>query len=181
MALTVLLGGARSGKSRLAVDLATARAAPVTFIATGEAGDAEMAERIATHRAERPDGWVTVEAPLDVEEALVEADPAHTVILDCLTLWVANTLGRGAEAKSILQTATTAAHAAATRDALTIAISNEVGLGVVPATPLGRAYRDVLGSVNAIWVEASADAALVVAGRLLRLEVTWPCRPSTSG
>jgi adenosylcobinamide kinase / adenosylcobinamide-phosphate guanylyltransferase len=172
MALTVLLGGARSGKSRFAVDLAIAEGAPVTFIATGEAGDAEMAERIAAHRGERPDGWVTVEAPLDVGEALIEADPAHTVVLDCLTLWVANSLERGTEAKSILQVATTAARSAATRDALTIAISNEVGLGVVPATPLGRAYRDVLGAVNAIWVEASADAALVVAGRLLRLEVT---------
>jgi adenosylcobinamide kinase / adenosylcobinamide-phosphate guanylyltransferase len=172
MPLTVLLGGARSGKSRLAIDLAATAAAPVTFIATGEARDAEMAERIAAHRVERPAGWVTVEAPLDVEEALSNADTAHTVILDCLTLWVANVLGRGDDANAILRAAETAATMAAARDALTIAISNEVGLGIVPATPLGREYRDVLGTVNAIWVEASADAALVVAGRLLRLEAT---------
>lgn len=169
MPLTVLLGGARSGKSRLAIDLAAAAAAPVTFIATGEARDAEMAERIAAHRAERPVGWVTVEAPHDVEEALRDADAAHTVILDCLTLWVANVLEQG-EAKTILRAAQNAATLAAARDALTIAVSNEVGLGVVPATPLGRAYRDVLGSVNAAWVAAATDAALVVAGRRLTLE-----------
>jgi adenosylcobinamide kinase/adenosylcobinamide-phosphate guanylyltransferase len=170
MPLTVLLGGARSGKSRLAIDLAAAAAAPVTLIATGEARDAEMAERIAAHRAERPANWVTVEAPHDVEEALRDADAAHTVILDCLTLWVANVLERGDDAKTIVRAAETAATLAAARDALTIAVSNEVGLGVVPATPLGRAYRDVLGSVNAAWVAASTNAALVVAGRRLTLE-----------
>ena len=170
MALTVLLGGARSGKSRLAVELAAAEGAPVTFIATGEPGDEEMAERIAAHRAERPGSWVTVEAPTDLERALTTADPGHTVILDCLTLWVANALERGADTAALLAAAEGAARSASARSPLTIAISNEVGLGIVPATPLGRAYRDLLGSVNAIWVEASAEAALVVAGRSLRLD-----------
>jgi adenosylcobinamide kinase / adenosylcobinamide-phosphate guanylyltransferase len=170
MGLTVLLGGARSGKSRLAVDLATAEGRPVTFIATGEAGDAEMAERIAAHQAERPPTWATVEAPIDLDEALVAADPAHTVVVDCLTLWVANAFERGVDVDDLLAAAETAAASAAGRSALTIAITNEVGLGIVPATPLGRAYRDALGSVNATWVDASAEAALVVAGRLLRLE-----------
>jgi adenosylcobinamide kinase / adenosylcobinamide-phosphate guanylyltransferase len=170
MALTVLLGGARSGKSRLAVDLATAEGRPVTFIATGEAGDAEMAERIAAHQAERPPTWATVEAPIDLDEALVAADPAHTVVVDCLTLWVANAFERGVDVDDLLAAAETAAASAAGRSALTIAITNEVGLGIVPATSLGRAYRDALGSVNATWVDASAEAALVVAGRLLRLE-----------
>jgi adenosylcobinamide kinase / adenosylcobinamide-phosphate guanylyltransferase len=170
MGLTVLLGGARSGKSRLAVDLATAEGRPVTFIATGEAGDAEMAERIAAHQAERPPTWATVEAPIDLDEALVAADPAHTVVVDCLTLWVANAFERGVDVDDLLAAAETAAASAAGRSALTIAITNEVGLGIVPATSLGRAYRDALGSVNATWVDASAEAALVVAGRLLRLE-----------
>ena len=169
MALTVLLGGARSGKSRLAVELAAAARAPVTVIATGEAGDAEMAERIAAHSAERPEGWVTVEEPYALEEALADADPAHTVIVDCLTLWVANSLGRDDDSETVLDAAARAAASAAARSALTVAVSNEVGLGIVPATPLGRVYRDLLGSVNRMWVDASAEAALVVAGRALSL------------
>jgi adenosylcobinamide kinase/adenosylcobinamide-phosphate guanylyltransferase len=170
MPLTVLLGGARCGKSRLAGELASESGAPVTFIATGEPGDEEMAARIAAHRAERPEGWVTVEEPYALEAALEAADPAHTVVVDCLTLWTANALARDGEPERILDTATSAAAAAAARDALTIAVSNEVGLGIVPFEPMSRTYRDLLGSVNRVWVEVSADAAFVVAGRLLRLD-----------
>jgi adenosylcobinamide kinase/adenosylcobinamide-phosphate guanylyltransferase len=169
MALSVLLGGARSGKSRLAIDTAAAAGAPVTFIATGEAGDEEMAERIAAHRAERPDGWLTVEEPYALEAALRDADPAHTVVVDCLTLWVANMLERDGDAALVLDAGGGAAAAAATRPGLTLAISNEVGLGIVPATPLGREFRDLLGSVNRIWVDASAEASFVIAGRALVL------------
>jgi adenosylcobinamide kinase / adenosylcobinamide-phosphate guanylyltransferase len=169
MALTVLLGGARSGKSRLAVELAVASCAPVTFIATGEAGDDEMAARIAVHRAARPGEWLTVEEPYALEDALAAADPTHTVVVDCLTLWTANALRRDRDADVVLAAATSAAAVAAGRDATTITVSNEVGLGIVPLEPLSRAFRDVLGSVNRTWVDASADAALVVAGRALVL------------
>jgi adenosyl cobinamide kinase/adenosyl cobinamide phosphate guanylyltransferase len=169
MPLTVLIGGARSGKSRLAVELAVASGAPVTFIATGEAGDEEMAARIAAHRAERPEGWSTVVEPYALEAAVAAADPSHTVVVDCLTLWAANALARDEDPARVLDAAASAAAAAARREALTIAVSNEVGLGLVPFEPLGRAYRDVLGSVNQIWVEASTDAVFVVAGRALRL------------
>ena len=169
MALTVLIGGARSGKSRLAVELAVASGARVTFLATGEARDEEMAAKIASHRAERPADWLTVEEPYALETTLTEAEPSHTVVVDCLTLWTANALARDGEPEQVLEAATSAAAAAARRDALTIAVSNEVGLGIVPMEPFSRAYRDLLGSVNRIWVEASADAAFVVAGRALRL------------
>jgi adenosylcobinamide kinase / adenosylcobinamide-phosphate guanylyltransferase len=170
MALTVLLGGARSGKSQLAVELADRSGSPVTFVATGEAGDEEMAARIAAHRAQRPDGWLTVEEPYALEAVLSEADPSHTVVVDCLTLWTANALARDGDAEHVLSSAARAAAVAAAREALTIAVSNEVGLGIVPMDALGREYRDLLGSVNRAWVDVSAEAAFVVAGRALRLE-----------
>jgi adenosylcobinamide kinase / adenosylcobinamide-phosphate guanylyltransferase len=169
MPLTVLLGGARSGKSRLAIEMATTTGAPVTFIATGEARDEEMAERIAAHRAERPEGWRTIEEPYALEAALGDADPAHSVVVDCLTLWVANLLECDGDSGLALEAGRRAAAAAAARPGLTLAISNEVGLGIVPATPLGREFRDLLGSVNRIWVEASVEASFVVAGRALLL------------
>jgi adenosylcobinamide kinase/adenosylcobinamide-phosphate guanylyltransferase len=141
----------------------------VTFVATGEPGDEEMAARIAAHRAERPEGWTTVEEPYELEAALAAADPAHTVVVDCLTLWTANALARDDDPARVLDAATSAAASAATRGALTIAVSNEVGLGIVPFEPATRRYRDLLGSVNRVWVDASHDAVFVVAGRLLRL------------
>jgi adenosyl cobinamide kinase/adenosyl cobinamide phosphate guanylyltransferase len=172
MALTVLLGGARSGKSRLATRLAMDSRAPVTFIATGEPGDEEMAARIAAHRGERPAEWITVEEPYALEAAVAAAEEAHTVVVDCLTLWTANALARDGDPEVVLEAATAAARAAAARQALTIAISNEVGLGIVPFEPLSRVYRDLLGSVNRAWVEVSDDAVFVVAGRALRLTPT---------
>lgn len=169
MTLVTLLGGARSGKSRLAVVLAAATSAPVTFLATGEARDDEMAARIDAHRSTRPGGWATVEEPLELEGAVASLPAEHVSIVDCLSLWVANVLERGDAEAEIVASAARAATAAAARDALVVAVSNEVGLGIVPATPLGRAYRDLLGTVNRTFVEASAEAAFVVAGRPLPL------------
>jgi adenosylcobinamide kinase / adenosylcobinamide-phosphate guanylyltransferase len=169
MALTVLLGGARSGKSALAVRRARTFAGPVTFVATAEAGDDEMAERIARHRAEREPAWETVEEPLDLVAPLRAAPSDALVVVDCLSLWVANRLGRGAGEREVAELAAAAAELAAARPAPTIAVSNEVGMGVVPAYELGRRYRDVLGRVNAIWAARAAEAVLVVAGRPLTL------------
>jgi adenosyl cobinamide kinase/adenosyl cobinamide phosphate guanylyltransferase len=164
MALTLLLGGARSGKSALAVRMAAETGRPVVFVATGEAGDAEMAERIRLHRDSRPREWTTVEEPLELRQALADAGEA-LVVVDCLSLWVANALERGWSAACIEEHAAQAA----ARAGDTIAVSNEVGLGVVPPTPLGRTYRDVLGRVNAIWAAAADEALFVVAGRTLQL------------
>ena len=169
MTLVLLLGGARSGKSALAVRLAEEREAPVTFLATAQAADEEMAQRIELHQSERPEGWSTVEEPLDLAAAVDRVPAAETLVIDCLSLWVANVLE---DVDAVEDHARTAAQAAAERPGLTIAVSNEVGLGVVPATPLGRRYRDVLGRVNAIWAAAAEEALLVVAGRTLRLERT---------
>jgi adenosylcobinamide kinase/adenosylcobinamide-phosphate guanylyltransferase len=162
VSLVVLLGGARSGKSTLALRLAAESGAAVTVVATGEALDEEMAARIAAHRAERPPEWTVVEEPLELAAAIETVPAGETVVIDCLSLWVANVLERGGSLEG-------AAAAAAARPGLTIAVSNEVGLGVVPATPLGRAYRDELGRVNQEWVDASARASFVVAGRELAL------------
>jgi adenosyl cobinamide kinase/adenosyl cobinamide phosphate guanylyltransferase len=168
MALQLLLGGARSGKSSLAVRRAQRFGGPVVFIATAEACDDDMAERIARHRAERPEHWTTVEAPRDLAGALRAVPADACAIVDCLALWTANLLDHG-EAE-IVARARDAATVAAGRPALTIVVGNEVGMGVVPATELGRRYRDALGRVNAAWADLADDVALVVAGRVLNLE-----------
>src|SRR5262249_62006926 len=134
-----------------------------------------MAERIARHREERPAGWTTVEEPRQLAGALAAAPDEACVVVDCLSLWVANVLER--EARAIEGEAAEAARLAAARSGRTVAVSNEVGMGVVPATAAGRAYRDVLGRVNAIWAAAAADSFLVVAGRALRLEGPPRARP----
>jgi adenosylcobinamide kinase / adenosylcobinamide-phosphate guanylyltransferase len=169
MTLTLLLGGARSGKSTLALRRAKAHGGPVVFVATAEARDAEMGERIARHRAERDPDWGTAEAPLDLAGALAAAPGDACVIVECLTLWVANLLERGDGEPQVVELAAEAATLAARRPGPTIAVSNEVGMGVVPASALGRRYRDVLGRVNAVWAERAGAAALVVAGRPLWL------------
>jgi adenosylcobinamide kinase/adenosylcobinamide-phosphate guanylyltransferase len=167
--LVLLLGGARSGKSALALERGRAWGGPVTLIATGEAGDEEMAERIRRHRAERPAEWSTIEEPLDLAGALARVDDDSAALIDCLSLWVANLLGRGDGDDAVEEQAAAVAAQAAARGGLTVAVSNEVGLGVVPDTALGRRYRDVLGRVNANWAAAADEAQFVVAGRPLRL------------
>jgi adenosylcobinamide kinase / adenosylcobinamide-phosphate guanylyltransferase len=157
--LVLYLGGARSGKSRLAVERAKSSGAPVTFIATAEAGDKEMADRIAMHKRERPPEWHTIEEPRDLVGALASVPAGDTLLIDCLSLWVANGGGRG----------DAALEAAVARDALTIAVSNEVGLGIVPANALAREFRDVLGRVNVAWAAAADEAWFVVAGKTLPL------------
>jgi adenosyl cobinamide kinase/adenosyl cobinamide phosphate guanylyltransferase len=167
MAITLLVGGARSGKSDLAVRMAAAQDAPVVVIATGEPRDEEMAERIDRHRRERPPAWTTIEEPLDLAGALAKVDTSACVLVDCLTLWVSNLLERETDAVEIL--GVEAARIAADRPGPTIVVSNEVGSGVVPADPATRAYRDALGRVNAAWAAVAERAYLLVAGRAIEL------------
>lgn len=174
MPLTVLIGGARAGKSALAARLASQTGLPVTFVATAQALDEEMKGRIARHREERPSEWETVEEPLALGEALAAIDPARTVVVDCLTLWVSNlVLGDYAE-DEIEKRAAVVAQTAADREAPAFVVTNEVGSGVHPSTDLGRRFRDVLGRVNVIWSEVATDAYLVVAGRSIPLSPTEP-------
>jgi adenosylcobinamide kinase / adenosylcobinamide-phosphate guanylyltransferase len=171
MPLALLIGGARSGKSALALRLASEQESPVVFVATAEAGDAEMAERIAQHRRERPASWQTIEEPLRLCETIAAASKEGCLVVDCLTLWAANALERLGAAEAEAH-AVAAAGAASARGGVTIAVTNEVGLGLVPDNPLGRIYRDLLGRVNAIWADAADDVLLVVAGRMLALGKT---------
>lgn len=170
--LTLLLGGARSGKSALAVRLAWAHAgpSPVTFLATAEPRDGEMVARVAAHREERPQAWPTLEEPLHLLRALEALAPSATVVVDCLTLWVSNMMGAGWDDAAIVRSARETGRLISQRPGLAIAVSNEVGSGIVPAEPVSRRYQDLLGRVNTLFAEQAADAFLVVAGRLLALE-----------
>jgi adenosylcobinamide kinase/adenosylcobinamide-phosphate guanylyltransferase len=174
MPFTFLVGGARSGKSTLAGRLASAFDGPVVVIATAEALDDEMAERIRAHRGARPAQWNTVEAPLGLLDAVESVDEEAFVILDCLTLWVANALEAGASEDEIDGEARKVGSLLAERPAPAVVVSNEVGLGIVPANELARRYRDVLGCVNGTFAAEATRSFLVVAGRGLALEDVTP-------
>jgi len=158
------LGGVRSGKSRFAVAGLSPRGR-VTFIATAEARDGDMAQRIARHQAERPAAWTTVEAPIELTAALASAlNDADTVIVDCLTLWVSNLMLRGDDDAAILKEADALAALVADPAAELRIVSNEVGFGVHPATAEGLRFRDVLGLVNQRVAAAAWRVVLMVAG-----------------
>ncbi len=160
--IILVTGGARSGKSRLAESWAAASPQPVRYIATCrfDPKDPEMVERIAAHRARRPLGWETLEAPEDLPGALASSPPGGTVLVDCLTLWVAGLIGDGGaggkEAIDPLLRETARLAAALNREGRTLLVSNEVGMGLVPDNPLGRLFRDASGLVN-VAVAAVAD------------------------
>lgn len=167
--ITFLTGGARSGKSRLAGEMARSGGEPVRFIATAVAGDEEMTERIEKHRGERPADWTVVEEPFDLAAAIRAADSREVVLVDCVTLWISNLMVEHEDA-DILERVDDAVEAGASRGAPTIVISNEVGSGLVPMDPVGRRFRDLHGQANQRFARAATLAYLVVAGRLLRLE-----------
>jgi adenosylcobinamide kinase / adenosylcobinamide-phosphate guanylyltransferase len=169
MGITLLVGGARSGKSARALQLASEWDGQVVFVATAEGRDAEMAARIARHRLERPASWRTVEAPLELARAFDSIPARAFVILDCLTLWVANALEAGWSDEDVERAAAAVATIAAGREQPTVVVTNEVGLGLVPQTELGRAYRDLLGRVNAVFAAEAEQAYFMIAGRTLEL------------
>jgi adenosylcobinamide kinase/adenosylcobinamide-phosphate guanylyltransferase len=170
--LALVLGGARSGKSGLALALAERFPAPRLFVATAQAHDEEMAARVARHQAERGKSWDTLEAPLELETALEAAAGRYGVVLvDCLTLWLTNLLlapgateaevrRRGADLAALLGHLPTPA----------ILVSNEVGWGIVPEHPLGRQFRDQAGWLHQTLAQAADLVVLAVAGLPLALK-----------
>lgn len=160
--LTLVLGGARSGKSRFGEHLIMEAAPPWTYVATGEARDEEMRQRIAAHIARRGAGWVTYEVPLDLGAAIKDIPPDTPALVDCLTLWLSNIMlaDRDVDAERAYLCTTLAA-----APGPLVLISNEVGLGIVPETPLGRAFRDAQGRLNA-EVAAIADHVVFLAAGL---------------
>ena len=167
MPLTLLIGGARSGKSDAAIAIANRWDGPVVFVATGQPRDAEMEERIARHRASRPREWKTIESD-GLVEALTAAGDAF-VIVDCLTLWISRLMERELSDTDIDLLVHEGAEIAGGRSAPTVVVTNEVGSGIVPDNPLARRFRDLLGSANRVWASHAARTLLVVAGRALAL------------
>jgi len=170
--VTLLIGGARSGKSSLAVEIGRRHDGPVHVIATAEPFDDDLRARIDRHRAERPD-WPTIEEPIELDSALAAPPDEALVVLDCLTVWVANLLHHGRTDDEVVDLARRALDAATHRSGPMVVITNEVGLGLHPETDLGRQYRDLLGRVNQIWAAGSTRTLWLVAGRALPLVDPW--------
>lgn len=168
----LVLGGARSGKSRTALELAERASTERTYIATAQAYDDEMRERIAQHRAERDGSWRTVDAPLDLAEAVqARTAPGKAVLVDCLTLWLSNVL---LAERNVAYEADRLVQAVQEAKGPLILVSNEVGQGIVPSTPLGRAFRDEQGRLNQRIAEACDAVVFVAAGCPILLKPAPP-------
>ena len=167
MAIILITGGARSGKSVRAEARARAFAGKPVYIATAEALDAEMADRIARHRARRGNEWLERETPLELVAALDETDGGGARLVDCLTLWLSNLLHAGRDWTS----ATAAlADALARQRSPVVLVSNEVGLGIVPDNALARRFRDAAGIMNQMIARAADEVEFVVAGLPVRIK-----------
>jgi adenosylcobinamide kinase/adenosylcobinamide-phosphate guanylyltransferase len=174
MKIILITGGARSGKSRFAQQLAAAAGGKVLFIATAEAKDEDMRLRIEAHRQARPANWKTIEAPLEVSAIIGQHPEAKIVVIDCITMLVANIMLRDAAKASAAEVALKEIKALIDRmdklEATFILVTNEVGLGVVPDNALGRHYRDCLGRANQMLAQHADEVYLIVMGIPVKLK-----------
>jgi adenosylcobinamide kinase/adenosylcobinamide-phosphate guanylyltransferase len=169
--VTLILGGAASGKSRFAERLVLGTGLPKTYIATAQAFDEEMAHKIRKHVADRGDGWVTVEEPLDVPEAIGRLAPGSAALMDCATLWLSNAL---LAEQALSERCDALVQAVATAAGPLVIVSNEVGQGIVPDTKLGRDFRAAQGRLNQDLAARADLVVLVVAGLPLVLKGALP-------
>ena len=170
--IIMVTGGARSGKSRFAERLAVGFDPVRGYLATGEPGDAEMAERIERHRGRRGGDWQTVEEPLQVTETLIANDGRFSVVLlDCITLWLSNMLFQceGGAAEALLRVGRFTETFQALKTPL-ILVSNEVGMGIVPEHPLSRSFRDLAGEANELIAARADEVYVTISGLPLKLK-----------
>jgi adenosylcobinamide kinase / adenosylcobinamide-phosphate guanylyltransferase len=169
--VTLVLGGARSGKSRYAQQLAE-QSQRVVFVATAKALDDEMHAKIERHKEDRPKGWLTVEEPLELPKVLAEHEGnCDVIVIDCLTIFVANLMeAEGENSAAVSRRIEALCEALRTVQCTVVLVSNEVGSGVHPVSQLGRAYRDLLGEINQRVARIANDVILMVAGLPLALK-----------
>jgi adenosylcobinamide kinase/adenosylcobinamide-phosphate guanylyltransferase len=181
MSSLFILGGARSGKSRHAIATQPA-GGRIAFLATAQPGDADMAARIARHRAERPPKWTTIEEPFDVPARLASLHGVDAAIIDCLTVWIGNRVLRGDTDEAILAGADELARVVRRSEFDVTLVSNEVGQGVHPETAIGLRFRDLLGITNQRLARACERVVLMVAGLPLTIKtISDPQTPSEHG
>jgi adenosylcobinamide kinase / adenosylcobinamide-phosphate guanylyltransferase len=166
--IVLVTGGARSGKSRFAITRAESLGSPRVFLATAEARDDEMTRRIASHRAERGRRWQTVEEPLAIA-AVLQRQRRGVVLIDCLTLWLANQMGE-CPSTNVAPAVDELVEALVSRRSAVVAVTNEVGLGIVPENALARAFRDATGFLNQRVAAIADEVFLLVAGQPLRVK-----------
>jgi adenosylcobinamide kinase/adenosylcobinamide-phosphate guanylyltransferase len=166
-----ITGGARSGKSRLAEELAERSGGPLGYIATGESIDDEMRERITRHRKRRGPSWQTIEAPINLANAVRDHDYRFNgILVDCITLWLANLLDRYAEPQKVLDEVDSFIAAFPTLKTPLFLVSNEVGMGIVPDNALARTFRDLAGEANERLAKAADEVYVMFSGLPLKLK-----------
>lgn len=169
MSFGFVIGGARSGKSAFALEMALKRPGRKVYVATAAALDPEMEERIRAHRAGRGEGWTTVEEQVDLAAVVSSLSGGDSAVVDCITLWVTNLMGEGLADADIMARARSLGDALAATEASITVVSNEVGLGIVPANETARRFRDVAGSVNQALAARASEVWFVASGVPLRM------------
>ncbi len=171
MKITFITGGARSGKSNFACRLAAESKGETTYIATAEPGDSEMEKRIEKHRRKRPRHWKLVEEPIDMKSALRQAKGSNFIIIDCLTLLITNwLLKKNSTGSKILSDLSQFLIELKKLPANIIIVSNEVGMGIVPGTKLGRTFRDICGQANQLVADHAEEIYFLVSGIPLKIK-----------